>query len=137
ERLVGRSESLPAVAGEAAVAKAWADFLREYESVAATGGDLDSLIGCYAAADAENALYRTLEAKLASFQPLRSAVATNVELALGQADEATFRAFLDADPALAAVAFYLEDARRLARLRLPKDQERLASELDVDGFSAW
>lgn len=137
ERLVARSEALPAVAADPSAAKAWGAFLNEYESVAAKSGDLGALVGCYAAADAENVLYQQLEAKLASLDPLKIAIATNVEFALKQADDATFKKFVAADSTLAANAFYLEDARRLASLRLPKDQESLAAELDVDGFSGW
>lgn len=137
ERLAKQSESLPAVCGDASAAKAWGAFLRDYQSVAARAGDLASLVGCYAAADAENTLYQQLEAKLSALDPLRTAIATNVEFALKQADDATFAKFLAGDDTLGDNAFFLEDARRLASLRLPKDQESLAAELDVDGFFAW
>lgn len=137
ERLAERSGQLPAVASDAKVVKEWASFLGDYESIVAKGGDLESLIGCHAAGDAGNTLYRTLEAKLASLHPLRSTIATNLEFAMGQADEATFKHFIDADATLKTNAFFLEDQRRLASLRLPKEQEQLAAELDVDGFSAW
>ncbi len=135
ERLVERSETLPPVHSDGA--PEWATFLDDYATVVSTGGDLDSYVGCRAAADAGNVLYQQLEAKLASFGPLRSAVATNVELALKHADDDALKGFLDAAPTLRDIAFFLEDCRRLAGLRLPKDQERLAAELDVDGFSAW
>lgn len=137
ESLVLRSEALPAVSGDSAAAKAWADFLKQYESAASQGGDLESLVGCYAAGDAANVLYRSFEAKLAALQPLRTAIATNVEFALGAASDDEFRSFLQADAILSANAFYLEDLRRAATLRLPKEQEQLAAELDVDGFAAW
>lgn len=137
ERLLERSESLPAISGDAAAAAEWVSFFEEFATFSAKGNDLNSFVGCCAAGDAENSLYQQLEAKLASFGPLRSAVATNVEYAVKHADDADFRAFLDAAPALKKIAFFLEDARRLSTLRLPKEQERLASELDVDGFSAW
>jgi len=53
------------------------------------------------------------------------------------ADESVLAEFLDADPALAEIAFYLNDQRRRAALRLPKEQELLAADLDVDGIHAW
>ena len=137
ETLAAASDALPPVAGDPGTATAWVAFLNDYAAVSAKGTDLNALIGCYAAADAENPLYQTLEAKLSALDPLRSAVATNVEFALKTAAESTFEAFVSADPVLTANRFHLEDARRLATLRLPKDQERLAAELDVDGFSAW
>ncbi len=137
EALVPRSGALPAVSGDPAAGKEWAGFLKSYESAASQGGDLESLIGCYAAGDAANVLYRSFEAKLAALQPLRTTIATNVEFALGAANDADFRAFLKADPVLSANAFAFEDLRRAAKLRLPKDQEQLAAELDVDGFAAW
>ncbi len=49
EALVPRSESLPAVSADPTAAKAWGEFLKSYESAASQGGDLESLIGCYAA----------------------------------------------------------------------------------------
>lgn len=137
EALAQRAETLPAVSGDAAAAKEWAAFLKSYESAASQGGDLESLIGCYAAGDAANVVYRSYEAKLAALHPLRTAIATNIEFALGVASEQDFRAFLNADPVLSANAFHFEDLRRAAKLRLPKEQEQLASELDVDGFAAW
>ena len=137
EQLAERSGMLPAISGDTTTAATWTAFLAEFETATAQGGDLESLVGCYAAGDAGNMLYRSLEAKLASLQPLRSRIATNVEFALRSADDDTFRSFLAADSRLADLEFFLEDLRRLASLRLPKDQEQLASELDVDGFSAW
>src|SRR5690606_4480727 len=65
-RLVEQSESLPPIASDTSVAAAWGEFLKEFEVVAALGGDLDAFIGCWAAADAENRLYQQYEAKLAS-----------------------------------------------------------------------
>ena len=135
ESLATRATALPAVTP--AGAAAWSEFLTAYATASAEGTELRAFVECHAAADAGNAHLQRLEAKLAALDPLRSEVATSVEFALKGAPDADFEAFVAAVPSLTAQRFFLEDARRLAGLRLPREQEQLAAELDVDGFSAW
>lgn len=135
--LADRSDELPVVStGEKAVA-AWVEFLSDYERVDAEAVDLNAFIGCHAAAEAENKRFQQFEAQLASLEPLRARVATNVEFALRSVPDSVFAEFVAADDKLREIEFFLAERRRCAQLRLPKEQELLAADLAVDGIHAW
>src|SRR5262245_3547713 len=78
EALAERSEKLPALS---AGATPWVPLLREFERLESLAGDLNSFIGCCAAADAGNKQYRQIEAALSALEPLRERVSTNIEFA--------------------------------------------------------
>ncbi|MFO1093162.1 MAG: M3 family oligoendopeptidase [Planctomycetaceae bacterium] len=99
--------------------------------------DLHSFVGCHAAADAENKLFQRLEGQLSALGPQRQQVLTNVELALKSVAPADLQSAAKADQTLGRVLFFLDECRRNAALRLPKDQELLAAELAVDAIHAW
>jgi pepF/M3 family oligoendopeptidase len=136
EALAERSGSLPPASG-AENAVAWRSFLQSYEDVAARFADLDHFVGCHSAGDAGNKLFQQTEAKLAALAPLRERILTNVEFALKSATDADLDSLVSGDGWLGEIRFALEDARRAAALRLPKDQELLAADLGVDGLHAW
>jgi len=135
--LATASESLPAVDTADGHVAGWLEFLGEYARLDAQATDLNALVGCHAAADAENKRFQQLEAQLASFEPLRAQVATNVEFALRGVSDGDFDGFVDADAGLKEIGFFLAESRRRAQLRLPKEQELLAADLAVDGIHAW
>ena len=88
--LAERSDRLPGVGDREAAA--WGAFLREYERLEMQATDLSAFIGCHAAADAANKLYRQFEAALSALDPLRERIATNLEFALRDASDAEFEA---------------------------------------------
>lgn len=135
--LADRSDSLPALGGKPEVVREWAALLREFERLEAIAGDLASFIGCCAAGDATNKLYRQFEATLSSLDPLRERIATNVEFGLKDAGDSEFEKLLTADPWFRDNAFFLKLRRKNARMRLPKAEETLAADLGVDGIHAW
>lgn len=135
EALAERSDNLPAVGPPTAAA--WGTFLRELERLEMQATDLSAFIGCHAAADAANKLYRQFEASLSALDPFRERIATNLEFALRDAGDADFAAFGRDDPALSKNAFFLTQRRKNARLRLPRGEELLAADLAVDGIHAW
>jgi pepF/M3 family oligoendopeptidase len=135
--LADRSDRLPAVSRKSGDVSAWGAFLREFERLEMQASDLAAFIGCQAAADAGNKLYRRFEATLSALDPLRERVATNVEFALRDAGANEFQAFVAADPALSNNAFFLAQRRKNAQLRLPRGEELLAADLAVDGIHAW
>jgi pepF/M3 family oligoendopeptidase len=137
QALAERSDSLPAVNGDANNVAGWTDFLHELESVSGRASELNSFVGCQAAADANDKLFQQLEGRLSALDPLRERIATNVEFALKSASESDVSAFIAADEWLREIAFYIGDRRRNAELRLPKEQEMLAADLAVDGIHAW
>jgi pepF/M3 family oligoendopeptidase len=137
EALAEESDRLPAVSGSTADPAKWGAFLRECERLEMQAVDLSAFIGCHAAADAANKLFRQFEAKLSALDPLRERIMTNLEFALRDAGNADFQALIAAEPTLAQNGFFLAQRRKNARLRLPRGEELLAADLAVDGLHAW
>lgn len=135
--LAERSDELPAVTAHPECVAAWTDFLRDYADVEARANDLESFIGCHAAAEAENKLFQKLEGQIAAVRPLLTRVRTNVEFAVKTVGETDLELFLASAEELQEIAFFLRDCRANAALRLPKEQELLAADLGVDGIHAW
>ena len=118
-------------------AAGWGDALETLSEIRTTGSSLRSTIGCHAAADAENPRFQQLEAKVASLAPAVTRLELLFETAFGGLSEADRHALAAADPRLKDAAFYLDEAARSAAFRLDGEQERLFSELAVDGLNAW
>lgn len=137
QRVAERSDNLPPVDDAGERVSTWSAFLTDWQSIDARATDLNAFIGCHAAADAENKLFQKFEGRAAALRPLRERIAANVEYALRDASDADFATFLKADDSLQQLEFFLRERREYAKLRLPRDQERLASELAVDGLHAW
>lgn len=135
EKLAERSDKLPATQGEQATA--WPEFLTEFERLEALAGDLNAFLGCHSAGDAGNKAFRQLEAQMSSFDPLRERIYTNVEFALRDATDSEFQKFVSSRPELQRNAFFLEQRRKNAAMRLPRAEELLAADLAVDGLHAW
>ncbi len=131
------SDRLPAVDASTSSTQAWSSFLRWYEVLDAQATDLRAFIECHCAADAENKAFQQLAAELAALAPLRDKIATNVEFALKDVSPDVFQEFLRATPDIERIRYFLLLRRRNADLRLPKNEELLASELAVDGLDAW
>ncbi len=138
KQLATQSETLPELGNQQKECIAtWSDFLTGYEHLSRISEDLESLIACHAAADSENKLFHSLEAQLSALEPLHQQIATNIEFTLKESTDEQFDNFIQADPKLESIRFYLSERRQHARFRLPKDQELLAAELAVDGLHAW
>lgn len=135
--LANESDELPAISADAECAQTWAEFLARYADVASTATDLNALVGCHAADQAENKTFQQWEGRLSALDPLRERIATNIEFAMKEAADADLDSFIAADERLTEIEFYLRDRRANAVLRLPKEQEVLASDLSVDGIHAW
>ena len=137
EELANQSDRLPPVSRNVGHALTWGVFLAEYKRLEMQATDLSAFIGCHAAADAGNKLYRKFEAALSALDPLRERISTNVEFALRDASDADFDGLVASHPATAQIAFFLVQRRKNARLRLPRGEELLAADLAVDGIHAW
>ena len=132
-----KSDRLAPIGDDARINAAWLALLQDVEQLESLAGDLSSFVGCHAAADAGNKLYRQTEAKLSALDPLRERIATNLEFALQSATDAQLAAWAKTDRWLADNRFFLEQRRKNAAMRLPKAQELLAADLAVDGIHAW
>src|SRR5579885_2177032 len=111
-RVADESDRLPPLQCSTATTGAWGEFLGRYAAVAATASDMTSFIGCHAAAEAGNKQFQQLEATLASFEPDKERIATNVELALRDLSPDDLSAISAAHPTLAENAFFLQDRRQ-------------------------
>ena len=137
-----KSELESLAAGELPVpsvdsADEWAQHMKRFSEADATFEELRSHIGCHSAADATNKALLQLEARLASIEPLRQQIQSDVEFALRDVSDADFEEFVGSQSDLSAIEFALSEARSNARLRLPREQELLAADLAVDGIHAW
>lgn len=135
--LAQKSDELPPISNVTGDISAWMNFLEVLADVEARAHDLESHIGCHAAAEAENKLFQKLEGRIATLQPALTKIRANVEFAIMAVGEDEFEAFLGSSPDLVKIGFYLRDRRANAKFRLPKDQELLAADLGVDGIHAW
>lgn len=130
------SEKLPPIT-EVGAPAVWGPLIEQLSSILARQEDLSAFVGCHAAADSENKEYQRIEGVLSAFTPLRQRALANVELAFVGVDQKAFDQFINGDARLKTLRFVLEECRRNAALRLPKDQEQLLNELAVDGSQAW
>ena len=127
--------SLPPATPDNAVA--WGEFIDRVAVTMETLGSLRSLVGCWAAADAENDHYIRAEAKIAALSPITTRVALAIEMGLKDQSPDDLTALTAADNRLQTNRFYLEQAAADGRFRLPRELEELESELAVDGRKAW
>lgn len=137
QALANSTNQLAPATTDAQNIQAWSRLISEYEAVDALAADYRAFIDCQAAADAENQLYRQLQAELAATTPAREQIATSIEFALRDASDSDFLKFVDADPMLKRNRYFLVTRRKNAALRLPKPQELLAADLAVDGLHGW
>jgi len=135
--LASDSETLPEVGLDAGTVAGWSEFAARFGELSAEYTAVNAFISCHAAADAANRLFQRYEGELSALGPLWAQTVTNMEFAFQSAGADEFASFVAADPRLTENAYFLDRCRRNAALRLPKDQELLAADLDVDGLHAW
>jgi pepF/M3 family oligoendopeptidase len=117
--------------------KVWEEYVPRLSGLMSRSEDLHAFIGCHAAADAENKLFQQIEGQLAAVSPLRSQIFTNLEFALQNSSDAEYSACMSASQPLKSIGFFLDECKRSAKFRLPKEQELLSADLAVDGIMAW
>ena len=136
--LADKADNLPPLGElEPEILSDWETFLEALEEITTRGTELDAFIGCHAAADANNRNVQQFEAEMSSLGPFRARLALAVQFGLQAATEDQLQGVVAASESLGRVSYWLSDQRSLALLRLPRDQETLAAELDVDGIHAW
>lgn len=114
----------------------WAERLLRLEELSERSSQLTGYLSCLGSADSrDDAIARETASAAAAYVELDKCY-TLVHDVLKQADEAVFAVLLDA-PQLAGAGYLLTRMRRRAEFRMGSELEMLASELDVDGLSAW
>lgn len=130
--LTTRADAVPAEPDPALLAALLLDLVGLTERIEQLG----TFAGCSVAADATGKAALRADS-LASELYNRYARAWVVPNArVGTCDDSAFQALLDR-PELLPLRGMLEEKRRLARFRLPEQQEALATELMRDGVSGW
>ena len=114
----------------------WADFLVRLEAVTARSTHLASYLGCLSAAASHDEEIRSETASAAAARAELEKVFVGVRAAFGVAPQGVFDQLVG-DPKLEAVGFYLERLRVSARWRMDPELEALATDLAIDGISAW
>ncbi len=138
ELLAEESDSLPSLGDPLPeVLERWAVFVEKLDELTRRGTDLDAFIGCHAAADANNRLYQQFEAELSSLGPYRTRLSSAIQFGLQAASDEQLAEICSGNERLGRIAYWLKDQRSLSKLRLPREQEMLAAEMDVDGLHAW
>ncbi|WP_339727495.1 M3 family oligoendopeptidase [uncultured Gimesia sp.] len=137
EDLVTRVAQLSTSTNPQTDAGVWGDFLSDYQSAVSELAGLFACLECYCSEDANNKHYQVLMARLASIRPLRENIETQLQLTVRDISDEVLQQFCQQDARLQEIQFFLEDCKRNAKLRLPKEQEILASQLAVDGLHAW
>ncbi|QDT44504.1 Oligoendopeptidase F, plasmid [Gimesia alba] len=137
EELVTRVAELSTSTNPETDASVWGDFLTDYQAAIAELSGLFACLECYCSEDANNKHYQTLMARLASIRPLRENIETQLQLTVRELSDEVLQQFCQQDARIQEIQFFLEDCKRNATLRLPKEQEILASQLAVDGLHAW
>jgi oligoendopeptidase F len=134
ERLKTSSSELVAFSGE--TLDQWEALILKAEDVYSRLGHLSSYLGCLEAADARNEAVSLSVAALtrqyASFEKFE----INVVGVFKRTSKAVFGAFCER-PKLEEIAYYLKRLREKARTTMSRKEEALASDLNVDGLSAW
>lgn len=115
----------------------------EWESIFLTSEELitrlshiASYVGCLAAGDAANEAYSQEEGKLAKLFSSFEKFNTEVLRGLKGVSKEVFDRFV-ARESFKGAEYYLGRLREIANYTMPKEMENLASDLNLDGISAW
>ncbi len=114
----------------------WVAVFVRTEELLARLSHLGSYLGCLTAAEAANEAYKGEEAAFALIEARSEKLDVELKRGLAGAGEAEFSAFLEA-PQLAGCAHHLIRVRELGRRTMAPGEERVASDLAVDGIHAW
>ncbi len=115
---------------------AWVDALLRLEALGVRGSHLGSYLSCLSSADTESEPIQEAYAGLTALRAQQSKIWVLAQSGFKQAGDADFQALLD-DPRLKECEYYLSRLRQEAKWTMPEALELLASDLSVDGITAW
>ncbi len=121
---------------EASTAGTWEGIALGLEDIEARLGHLASFVECLGAADAASEAYGREEALLAQLGAEAEKIEVELLHAFKAASAGDFAAFLEREN-LRGAGHRLRRLKRRAEHTMPREQERLASDLAVDGLQAW
>jgi oligoendopeptidase F len=114
----------------------WEALILVAEDVYARLGHLSSYLGCLEAADAHNEAVSLSRAALVRQYATFEKFEIDVLGVFKRAPKTVFEGFCER-PNLGEIAHYLKRLRERARTTMSRKEEALASDLNVDGLSAW
>lgn len=132
---VTRAASALAVLSGASEA-GWERVVVDYDDLLRRLSHLSSYVICLSAADSQDERYGLAEARLNLLRASLEKLEIELRRALGPADDATFRAFVDR-PAIRHAGYVLGRLRTEAATRMAPQLEGLVSDLGTDGIMAW
>jgi pepF/M3 family oligoendopeptidase len=129
------AKTLPRSLGRAGQG-AWIAWILLMQDLARRLDSADSFAGCLTAADVHDDLAHGHTARVDLLAARWLGLQTHLESFAAGVSDTEWRQLLESTE-LRAIAFALDEMRRLGREKMPPDQERLASELAVNGYHAW
>ncbi|MEZ4547928.1 MAG: hypothetical protein R3B51_09515 [Thermodesulfobacteriota bacterium] len=114
----------------------WEDIVLEAEDIMSRYSHIDSYIGCLASADGLNEDYVREEGEMSAMHAELSKLKVELIRALKGVPEEVFDRFTEREK-LSDAAYYIGRLRILSERSMNPDKEILASDLGVDGISAW
>jgi len=120
----------------AETAPIWEEIILKSEDIDTRFEHIYSYIGCLTAADANNEEYAKEEGSLAKLLAENEKFMVDVLRAFKDAPDDVFDAFIGRD-SLKGAEHTLRRIRERAKHTMSPDMEKLAAELNVDGFHSW
>jgi oligoendopeptidase F len=130
------AEVARAAALSGATLASWGEIFLRYERLSAVAGHERTFLYCLSSEDTENDAVRAHWAGFALVEALLAKLRTALAAALARATEAEMAQF-EQDPQLASARYIWRRWREEGTRAMATEQEALATDLGVDGFSAW
>lgn len=122
--------------GTGASASEWSALVERLQSVLKRVREADSFTACLAADNQQDRKAVQLSGRVRTLSAALTAALTRFDRLLSEVPDGDWER-LAAQPALSAVAFGLDERRRLSREKLSPDMEALIGDLAVDGYHGW
>lgn len=116
--------------------KEWEEVLLMAEDLVKRFSHLSSYIGCLSSCDANNEEYLKEEAELAVMEAQFSKLKIEILRAIREASDEVFCSFIERAN-LEGASNHLKRLRAESKMTMTPEREMLASDLGVDGISAW
>ena len=114
----------------------WAEAIGAWQQRAAELGEAYSFVECLAAADTADAVATQLGGRLDAMEARLKTIEVEIDRRLLRLSDAAWRR-VGEQPGPAAIAFFLERQRTLARRKMEPERESLAETLATNGYHAW
>lgn len=114
----------------------WENIFATTENIIKRYSHIRSYIDCLSAADSNNEEYLSEEAAISLVGAKLEKIDVELNRAIKGVDEKTFNKFKES-PKLESAGYYLERMYRQSKFTMDTEKEKLASDLRVDGISAW